>query len=316
MGGACPLGQRRTTRAATSKSQRSAYRLGADIPVRLAKVQVAGAEVFMLLPNDEAVMDMYIEAGLGDRDPYWVEPWPSAFFLAAELAARPELVAGKAVAELGCGIGLGGAAAAASGASSVLLLDREPLALQCALLNAALRGQRTAPPPAAAAPLPELLPLLQAAHAAAVATAGNGPPPPPLSAWLLERAALASAISGGEGCLVSAALYDWGQPPALRPVDVLLACDVLYEDFSVEPVARVAQRLVKRAGGRLLLADPPNRTPHNRERFLELLCGASGGFVVEECGERCTRGASASSPPLQFMVLRRTLPGDTVGLKP
>jgi predicted nicotinamide N-methyase len=61
-------------------------------------------------------MDMYIDAGLGDRDPYWVEPWPSAFFLAAELAARPELVAGKAVAELGCGIGLGGAAAAASGA--------------------------------------------------------------------------------------------------------------------------------------------------------------------------------------------------------
>jgi hypothetical protein len=121
----------------------------------------------------------------------------------------------------------------------VLLLDREPLALQCALLNAALRGQRTAPPPAAAAPLPELLPLLQAAHAAAIAATSDGSPPRPLSAWLLERAALTSAASSGEaagaeGCLVSAAVYDWGQPPALRPVDVLLACDVLYEDFSVE----------------------------------------------------------------------------------
>ena len=61
---------------------------------------------------------------------------------------------------------------------------------------------------------------------------------------------------------------------------------------------------------------PPTTPPHPRERFLELLCGASGGFVVEECGERCARGAPAGSPLLQFLVLRRTLPGDTVGLKP
>jgi hypothetical protein len=48
-----------------------------------------------------------------------------------------------------------------------------------------------------------------------------------------------------------------------------------------QPVARVAQRLVKRAGGRLLLVDPPNRTPRNR-------CRGGGG------GRAGTRGSCAT----------------------
>lgn len=64
-----------------------------------------------------------------------------------------------------------------------------------------------------------------------------------------------------------------------------------------------ARRLLRAQGGTLLLADPPNRTAHNRERFMQLLGGASGSspdvggsnpagsrnaggrrFVLQECG--------------------------------
>lgn len=41
--------------------------------------------------------------------------WPSAVFMAEELLGRPELVAGKTVCEVGCGLGLAGLAAALSG---------------------------------------------------------------------------------------------------------------------------------------------------------------------------------------------------------
>lgn len=60
-------------------------------------------------------MEMYIAAGQGERDPYWCDVWPSALLMAEELFARPELVAGKRVCEIGCGLGLAGLAAAASG---------------------------------------------------------------------------------------------------------------------------------------------------------------------------------------------------------
>ena len=55
-------------------------------------------------------------AGQEDKDPYWARPWPSAVALAAALLQRPELVAGKTVAELGAGLGLAGIAAAMAGA--------------------------------------------------------------------------------------------------------------------------------------------------------------------------------------------------------
>lgn len=55
-------------------------------------------------------------AGQEDKDPYWARPWPSAVALATALLQRPELVAGKTVAELGAGLGLAGIAAAMAGA--------------------------------------------------------------------------------------------------------------------------------------------------------------------------------------------------------
>src|SRR5690606_27891621 len=48
--------------------------------------------------------------------PYWAEIWPSGIALGAEIAAAPELVAGKPVLELGSGVGITAAIALAAGA--------------------------------------------------------------------------------------------------------------------------------------------------------------------------------------------------------
>lgn len=57
-------------------------------------------------------------AGIEDADPYWVRAWPSSIALASLILARPELVAGKKVADVGCGLGLAGLAAALAGAAA------------------------------------------------------------------------------------------------------------------------------------------------------------------------------------------------------
>jgi predicted nicotinamide N-methyase len=69
-------------------------------------------------------MEMYIAADMPDRDPYWCEPWPSAVAMSAELLQRPQLVAGKRVCELGCGLGLAGLAAAMAGGCALKALCR------------------------------------------------------------------------------------------------------------------------------------------------------------------------------------------------
>lgn len=82
-------------------------------------------------------------------------------------------------------------------------------------------------------------------------------------------------------CRVKARVFDWSTPERLfeagadgervKPFDVVLACDVLYEDGAVEPIASLVPLLLSSASGsRLLLADPPNRTERNRLRFLQV----------------------------------------------
>ena len=97
-----------------------------DIPVELqhAAVGPGDARLPLLVADCDAVMQMYIDAGQGDKDPYWTCPWPSSLAMAEELMARPELVRGLRVADVGCGLGLGGVAAALAGAAEVVFLDR------------------------------------------------------------------------------------------------------------------------------------------------------------------------------------------------
>lgn len=63
---------------------------------------------------------------------------------------------------------------------------------------------------------------------------------------------------------VRAELFDWNKHACHGDFDVALACDVLYEHFSVEPVAHIAPQLLSPKAGMLLLADPSGRTRENR----------------------------------------------------
>ena len=88
-----------------------------------------------------------------ERLPYWAELWPSAHVLAARLAAAPP--AGRAVVELGCGVGLPSVVCALGGAR-VLATDWYEEALAFTAANARGAGARletmavdwSAPPPA------------------------------------------------------------------------------------------------------------------------------------------------------------------------
>ena len=66
--------------------------------------------------------------------PYWAELWDSGLGIAQMLVNRPQMVQGKNVLDLGCGMGLAGTAAAALGAK-VLFADLEADSLLFATLN-------------------------------------------------------------------------------------------------------------------------------------------------------------------------------------
>lgn len=66
--------------------------------------------------------------------PYWAELWDSGLGMGQLLVSGPQLVAGKNVLDLGCGMGLAGTVAAALGAN-VLFADLEADSLLFATLN-------------------------------------------------------------------------------------------------------------------------------------------------------------------------------------
>jgi predicted nicotinamide N-methyase len=74
-----------------------------------------------------------------ERFPYGLLLWASAIGLAEELAARPALVAGKRVLELGAGVGLPGIVAQSLGAA-VTQTDHQEAALDLARRNAEQNG--------------------------------------------------------------------------------------------------------------------------------------------------------------------------------
>lgn len=70
------------------------------------------------------------------RLPYWADLWASSIAMACALR-EGDTLSGKAVLELGCGLGLAGIAAAQAGAN-VTMTDCEPDAVEFARYNAAL----------------------------------------------------------------------------------------------------------------------------------------------------------------------------------
>lgn len=276
------------------------------IPLALQTLTVADQTLSILMADCDAVMQMYIDAGQGDRDPYWTCLWPSSIAMAQEILRRPHLVKNRRIADLGCGLGLAGLAAALAGAAEVVFLDREPLALQCALLNAQLCG----------------VGAVDDTVADIVALSGLQIPPD-------LAASLPSDADGhrrsDRRAVVSGRLLDWSDPSVRGSFDVVLACDVLYEAYSVDPVANVAPRLLGKSSGgkqdgvgRLLLADPPLRARHNRERFIKLI--RDQGYIVEECGERQAHvweemRQGYADVPITFMAFRQGCVNDTVGVK-
>ncbi len=71
--------------------------------------------------------------------PYWAVAWPGGQALARYLLDNP-VVSGLHVADIGAGSGLTSVAAMMSGARCVRVIDRDPLALAAARINARLNG--------------------------------------------------------------------------------------------------------------------------------------------------------------------------------
>jgi predicted nicotinamide N-methyase len=72
--------------------------------------------------------------------PYWAYDWGGGLALARHILNLPEIVAGRAVLDLGAGSGIVGIAAAKSGAKQVIAADIDRYALAATDLNAAANG--------------------------------------------------------------------------------------------------------------------------------------------------------------------------------
>lgn len=111
-------------------------------------VEVAGGLLPLIRvvkpPDPDTLWEWYALRGQGEADPSWASVWPAAAALAGHIAQNPVLVRGLQVVELGAGLGIAGLSAAMQGAHCTLLVDREPLALHCAMSTALLNGLTTA----------------------------------------------------------------------------------------------------------------------------------------------------------------------------
>ena len=76
----------------------------------------------------------------GGPAPYWAFCWGAGQAMARHLLDHPELVRGKTVIDFGAGSAVAGIAAARAGASRVIAVDIDPIALGMAEHNAALNG--------------------------------------------------------------------------------------------------------------------------------------------------------------------------------
>jgi hypothetical protein len=192
---------------------------------------------------------------------------------------------------------------------------------------------------------------------------GGPPPPPPPPAPLLARASkVACTRARCLRCCTSLCPKTTAVAAHCRPLlPAAACCCCCCCSHPPLPSPPLRSLLSTKAGSRLVLADPPNRTPKNRERFMELLRASPGGWgnararmcalsthahrsshalsspplaglrlSLEECSmHNCeselldTEMAGGSGPagtsssiPIQLSLLRATLGGDTIGVKP
>jgi predicted nicotinamide N-methyase len=84
-------------------------------------------------------MEQY-RGGPAEQPPFWAAAWPGGQVLARYVLDTPDLVAGRAVLDLGSGSGLVAVAAALAGADGVLASEIDPFGVAAIGLNAQANG--------------------------------------------------------------------------------------------------------------------------------------------------------------------------------
>eukprot|EP00798_Chlamydomonas_sp_ICE-L_P005359 gene5359-5576_t len=324
------------------------------------RFSVAGHTLIVITPRDvDGIFDFHAEHGNEDGDPYWARVWPSAVALAQLVLTQPELVAGKRVVDLG--------------AKEVVLTDREPLALVCALLSAHATLNHQGP----SKQQPEQQPairiigpdfnsadilnqisgvyaLLNARHTnddsatgsgsgSGTTGSGSGSGTTSFSSVSSESTPSSSGrqpvckleggdltrfnqnrvagVGGGEeysshsNTSYSTGSFGTGtRNNSDGRFDVVLACDVLYEDGFAEPIATLMPRLLgPNLGSHLLLADPPNRTAQNPiswKRFRELM--AEGGTMPMADSGDLQKGRQLRKLKKVVLTLKENVPSSVL----
>lgn len=110
-------------------------------PLRRLRLPVAGGTLSLVVPGAGAWLhtDGWSRRTAAGSEPlYWADVWPAAVAIARWLCRRTD-IAGRAVLDLGCGLGVVGTAAARQGAR-VTFADCEAAALRFAGFNARLQA--------------------------------------------------------------------------------------------------------------------------------------------------------------------------------
>jgi predicted nicotinamide N-methyase len=105
-----------------------------DLPLTVRSITIGNRAYAIHAVDDEDALLRHAE--VADPFPFGLLLWESAVALADRLAEQSDIVAGRRVLEIGCGVGLTGIVAASLGAQ-VTAVDHDPAALDLARRNAA-----------------------------------------------------------------------------------------------------------------------------------------------------------------------------------